>query len=84
MLRGYILELGNVIPSKGEQEVVDVWAGKDCEWHSEYWVRARSKADAVGFSASTDIVVDAALVNRLVGCLQGIMRIGEEVLMLFR
>ena len=53
MLRGYILELGNVIPSKGEQEVVDVWAGKDCEWHFGYWVRASSKADAVGCFAWT-------------------------------
>ena len=45
---GYILELGNVIASKSEQEVVDVRAGKDCEWHSDYWDRASSEADAVG------------------------------------
>ena len=53
MLPSYILELGNVIPSKGEQEVVDVWAGKDCEWHFDYWVRASSEADAGGYFVST-------------------------------
>ena len=48
MLRGYILELGNVMPSKGEQEVVDIRAGKNSEWHFECWIRASSKAGTGG------------------------------------
>lgn len=35
-----ILELSNVIPSEGEQQGVDVCAGKDCEWHADDLVRA--------------------------------------------
>ena len=37
-----------------------------------------------GLSCFDGIVVDSRLFKKLVGCLEGIMRVGEEVLMLVR
>ena len=46
-LSKYVLELGNVIPSEGQQEGANVWIGKDCEGHNGDFNQSNSRTDAV-------------------------------------